>query len=176
MIENLIDHIYVDSIDNFEDAVFSSFDCGREGLNNVLKDELHKYSENMELHTKIIMNSEKNEIIGYYSLKNSSLLVNLFADKKKRGIPALELSYFAIDRKYQRQGIGSWILKAIISNSREYSREFSGCKMIVLSAVSECLKFYEGNKFTTLLENFSLIHDDCRKTTIPMFINLLNEK
>lgn len=76
MSQNILDNIYVDTIDNFGEDFFSDFNCGDEGMNNVLKERLLSHHMNMELTTKIIVNGEDCEMVGYFSLKNSSVLLN----------------------------------------------------------------------------------------------------
>lgn len=170
--DNLKD-FYEISINEVPREWFKGFDCGHEGLNNLLCDGLMQQLSEMTTHTKVIVNGVNDEIVGYYSLKNSSLLYDLQADKINRGIPAVEIAAFAISRKYQNRGIGSLYLRSIIFNIMEYAGKFSGCRMVLLSSLSECENFYRKNEFDSLHDSFSLIYDDNRDSTIPLYLNLL---
>lgn len=163
---------YTDYISEENRSELSLFDCGHEGMNNFLVFKAEEYSDLYDGLTKLIIDNKTKKIIGYYTLKNASLLFK--PDDKIRGIPAIEIFRLAIDNKYQDKGIGTEVLKTIFSDAYEYSNTFSSSKMIILYAINseKCINFYKKSKFKDVGEFFEIPYDECRKSTIPLMLNL----
>ncbi len=156
--------------------IISHFCCGKEGLDNYLKEVALKDQDHHKATTTLIVKNYrgKTTLIGYYTLKNTCILFR--SANTLRGYPAIEIVFLAIDKKYQRKGIGSKILKKIIYKSIEISRSFSAITVLILSSEKDVVGFYKKNRFIDFPDVFEILHDDCRKATIPLLLNLLYEE
>jgi ribosomal protein S18 acetylase RimI-like enzyme len=142
-------------------------------MNNFLKEQTQYY----ELHklgtTQLILNDDTNELLGYFTLKNTAMLINL-DDKKLRGESAVEILRLAIDKKYQNLGIGSKTLKAILMDIYQYSLEFAAVKMVVLYSLPKSVDFYIKNQFLPLKYFMNMLYDECQNNCVSMYFNMLN--
>ncbi len=94
----------------------SKFDCGDEDLNEFIKNDAFVYQEK-KLTTTILFFYEEN-LIGFLSIAADSLKLNLdekesynLHQKKLEDVPSIKFARLAVDKNYQKQGIGSNILK-----------------------------------------------------------------
>lgn len=163
-----------ETIDKFDYEYFCGFDCGDEGLNNFLRLKANKCSDPTDCRGTTTLVTYNRALVGYYTLKNTSLLFKPDS-RKLRGIPAIEITYLAIDKRYQKQGYGSTILQNIIYETFRYSEEFSEVNAIVVSSLKDKVHFYEKNKFVKFTEIFDLPYDSCREVTEQMFLNMCME-
>ena len=63
---------------------------------------------------------------------------------------AIELDFIAVDKKYQRQGIGKYIIDYIINKLSEFIY-FFGCRYFLLYAINEQVKWYKKLGFDIFL-------------------------
>lgn len=96
-----------------KDHIFSSFSCGQRDLDRFLiKDALKKNKLHKE-RVKVALN-DKNKVLGYYSLKLSSVPTknatsrhkNKTAGYPNNSFPVIQISYLAVDKNYQRGSSG----------------------------------------------------------------------
>ena len=104
----------------------------------------------------------KGEIIGYFSLltdkifvkdlKNREIRANIEHDLKNKykTIPAVKIGRLAIDRKYAKKGIGSFILNNLIVTLNEISKKDIGFRLITVEGYAEAYHFYTTNNFVPL--------------------------
>ncbi len=154
----------------------SGFCCGKEGLDNYLKEQALKDQEDHKATTTLIIKTYKGitSLIGFYTLKNTCILFR--SANTVRGYPAIEIVFLAIDKKYQRKGLGSKVLKKIIYKSIEISRSFSAITVLILSSEQDAVGFYKKNRFIDFPYVFEILYDDCRTSTIPLLLNLIYEE
>jgi GNAT superfamily N-acetyltransferase len=152
-----------------------NFSCGKEGLDNFLKEQAIDDQKEHKSTTTLVIRRYRDKItlIGFYTLKNTSLLFK--PDNKLRGYPAIEIVYFAVDKRFQRKGLGSKILKTIIFRAIELSKNFSAVAALVLSSENDVVDFYKKNRFKDFSVFFDLLYDDCREETTSLFLNLVVE-
>jgi hypothetical protein len=81
--------------------------------------------------------------------------------------------YIAVNKEFQRKKYGSQMLRRIIYKSMDYSDSFSAVQVLILSSLKTCVKFYKENLFRNFNDFIEMLHDECRKTTIPLFLNLV---
>lgn len=142
------------------DHNLSNFDCGDEDLNEFLKnDALLEQKKKLNV-THIIF--YKSEIIGYFSLltdkinvkdiKNSEIKanINLNLENKYKTIPAVKIGRLAIDKRYAKKGIGSFILNNLITTLNEISKKDIGFRLITVEGYAEAYHFYTTNNFVPL--------------------------
>jgi ribosomal protein S18 acetylase RimI-like enzyme len=161
----------LDYINNENRQLLKKFDCGHEGLNNFLVEQAEKYGNEKVGTTQLILNEDNRELIGYFTLRNTALMVTI--DDKLRGEPAIEIMMLAIDEKYQNRGIGSDILNYLMMNIYQYSIEFAATKMVVLHSLKRCIGFYEKQEFMRLEWFMQMLYDSCQDNCVSMYYNML---
>ena len=142
------------------DHELSNFDCGDDDLNDFLKnDALLEQKKKLNI-THLIF--YKDEIIGYFSLltdktnvkdiKNKEIKesIKLNLNNKYKTIPAVKIGRLAIDKKYAKKGIGSFILNNLIVTLNEISKKDIGFRLITVEGYAEAYHFYTTNNFVPL--------------------------
>ncbi len=137
------------------DIRFDSFDCGIDELNEYLKKYARQNDRKNIGKTVVCLND--NEVIGYITVCTASISKNDVPPVKnvylpKYPVPAIRIARFAVDLKYQNQGIGRRLLwhtfQAILAISEEV-----GCKLIVVDSKDNAIGFYKHFGFIPLLDN-----------------------
>jgi N-acetylglutamate synthase-like GNAT family acetyltransferase len=83
----------------------------------------------------------KKKILGYYTLRCSSLIISSEGNKKI-GEPALEIAEFAVQNELKRTGIGSIMMHNIFAAAMDLNKEMLGIKHLVLCSVKDAESFY----------------------------------
>lgn len=127
----------------------SKFDCGDDDLNDFIKNDAFMYQEKKLATTILFFYKEK--LIGFLSVSADSLKLNLqekegynIHQKRLEEVPAIKLARLAVDNKYQKQGIGTNILKWCIGYILNCS-DLIAVRFITVDAYPKKLEFY--NKF-----------------------------
>ena len=151
-IKDIIENYYFETLNENHDL--SDFDCGDEDLNEFLKKDALS-QQNMKLNlTKLIIYDEK--IIGYLSLLTDTLLLKniredhikldfknaLNTHSKNRPLPAIKIGKFALDNKYSGHGLGTHILRNILSTIKVLSETDVGFRFIVVEGYAKAFNFY----------------------------------
>ena len=115
------------------------FDCGNSSINSYLKDSAF-YNHILKINrTKIIENEGK--IIAFITLS----LIELLGDEDIEGnikYFGVYLEYIGVDKKYQKKGIGSFLIDYIFEETYNIS-EFIGLRYIILDAIKDKKNWYE---------------------------------
>lgn len=106
------------------------FDCGKELLNNYLKNQAGQDQKRKLSVCFVLSEPETNNIQGYYTLSNNSIPISHFPEyiqkklpKSYLSIPTTLLGRLAIDKKEQGKGIGKILLIDALKRSYEISEE-----------------------------------------------------
>lgn len=128
--------------------------------NNAVDDYFHQYLcfngllDNQDGTAKTYIyverDGEHEKILGFYSIRCSSLIVNNGDNGERIGEPALEILELAVHKDYQGQGIGSDMIKTIFSTAYELKNKFLGIRHIVVCAKSTAKSYYERFGFEEL--------------------------
>lgn len=161
-----------------ENDITKDFNCGNEIINNYLHS---KALTDKKAKTFIVINTENNEVICYYSLCCSGFVTS---SKNKFTIyPAVEIKMFAIDEKYQHMkysddvyednlNLSDMLFAEVISFIYDFTDNFCGADEVILYSVPDAENFYLRNGFKRfenfMLESSELFTDGC----IPMYMNL----
>ena len=141
-----------------------NFDCGNQFLNDFLKKYAYQNQTRYFVGVTYVAHFN-NQVIGYITLSASSIK-KVLLDKKKpyEDLPILRIGRLAIDKKYQRKGIGKQLLKFGIQKAIEMKNNY-GCIGIVVDAKEKALNFYKQFGFVKInaLESHY---------TISMFLSL----
>ncbi|MGL4670335.1 MAG: N-acetyltransferase, partial [Methanobacteriaceae archaeon] len=137
---------------------FSQFDCGFEDLNDFIQnDALIQQSAKLNVTYAVIY---QNKILAYFSiLADNILFKNLGSEIEDlseighyKTYPAVKIGRLAIDKKYQKLGLGNDILKQIIMNINFYSEKL-GIRFITVDAYAYAFKFYVLKNMFSPFEN-----------------------
>jgi GNAT superfamily N-acetyltransferase len=141
------------------------FDCGIPELNRYLQQQISQDAKHHIVAPFVLL--DDNHIIGFYTLSASSVNVSdlpLELIKKLPKyplIPVALLGRLAIDKKYQGQGLGDFLLMDALKRSLELSKQI-GIMAIVVDAMNESVcRFYQqyGFKLLTYQRLFLPIQD-----------------
>lgn len=142
----------------------SSFDCGKDLLNNYLK-----YRAGQDVKRKlsacfVLSEGDTNIVQGYYTLSNSSIPLNAFPEKIQKklpdsyvSIPTTLLGRLAIDKKYQGKGLGKILLLYALKRSFEISKEIGSFAVVVDPIDKGAELFYETFDFIKLPDSEKMI-------------------
>ncbi|MDP3733814.1 MAG: GNAT family N-acetyltransferase [Nanoarchaeota archaeon] len=124
----------------------SRFDCGDDDLNDFIKNDAFVYQEKKLATTTLFFYEEK--LIGFFSVAADSLKLNFdekenygIHQKKLEDIPSIKLARLAVDKNYQKQGVGTNILKWCIGYILDCS-EMVAIRFITVDAYPEKVNFY----------------------------------
>lgn len=143
----------------------SSFDSGDDDLNDFLYNESLDYCKsNLAV---VFLLFHENELIAFFSLSSDSVKVNKKLEIKLKYYPSMKIGRLAVDKNYQSNGIGRWILRWIIGFTSDL-RWSHGIRYISVDAYNNAntLNFYTKNKF--------LIYGKVKenKINIPMYLDI----
>ncbi|MHA2297350.1 MAG: GNAT family N-acetyltransferase [Candidatus Hodarchaeales archaeon] len=115
--------------------------------------------------THFLIDKNSNQVVGFIALSAIDLALSKKTGprndpKAKRGtfdhFPALKLDEIAVSKPYQRQGIGSWMIKHVIQIVNEQLRNIIGCKFIY----SEIIENKDNISFFVEKNGFDIIPDE----------------
>lgn len=97
--------------------------------------------------THVFIDEGANRIMGYVSLRTNSI-VSKGDNNKVIGKPALEISVLAVDKDYERRGVGTILISQAISIATKLHKEYAGVKYLILAADTQAVGFYEKMGFS----------------------------
>jgi GNAT superfamily N-acetyltransferase len=125
------------------------FDCGKELLNNYLKNQAGQDVKRKLTACFVLHDYETNLIQGYYTLSNYSIPIANFSEqirkklpKSYQSIPTTLLGRLAIDKKYQGKGIGKILLIDALKRSHSILKEIGSFGINVDPIDDEAKNFY----------------------------------
>ncbi len=135
----------------------NEFDCGKELLNNYLKNQAGQDIKRKLSACFVLSESDTNLIQGYYTLSNNSIPLSDFSEKIQKklpksytSIPTTLLGRLAIDIKSQGKGIGKILLIDALKRSYEIAKEIGSFAVVVDPIDEEAEKFYQKYGFIKL--------------------------
>lgn len=135
-------------------SVLKSFDCGNNNLNVFLRNFAWPNDRNGIGKTYVLI--DKKSICGFFTLssaqiKRSSLIDESNIDLPRYPIPAIRLARLAVDKKYQKKGLGAQLLKEALIKIVNASNVV-GIYLIVVEPKINAVGFYEKYGFKRLDE------------------------
>lgn len=142
------------------------FDCGDTDLNDFLITQSLLFTKSLLATTYALISKETNDIVAYFSILNDKISMSDFPSKRKywafvqelravgkgfRSYPAVKIGRFAINKKYQKLGIGLLIIDFLKNLFILDNR--TGCKYLTVDAYRSATPFYEKNGFKYLSES-----------------------
>lgn len=135
----------------------SPFDCGVESINYYVR---HSYYPLIIQQAYAYSVASKDKVLGYYQVLFRDIELDKFPehiaeyrfDDHYLKLTALHIRYIAIDKKYQRLGIGTSVMRTIIKNCRELADVWP-VRVITLDANVNLVRWYSGFDFRKTLSN-----------------------
>ncbi|MBI3032574.1 GNAT family N-acetyltransferase [Candidatus Woesearchaeota archaeon] len=135
----------------------SKFDCGDQDINDFLKNDAITYQDNKLATTTIFVYNE--QVIGFFSAAADSIKLKFkekqdhhFQEKPIQEFPAIKIARIGRDFNYNRQGIGTNILKWSIGYVLGCS-EMIAVRFITVDAYPNKVKWYEQFGFVRNLDD-----------------------
>ncbi len=133
------------------DHSFSDFYCASDDLNDFIKNDAQREQECMLSRTYLF--SYENNVIGFVSLSADSVSAPRLRSedvvRKKGGskpaysnLPCVLIGRLAVVKKYERQGVGTNILKWAVGLITNVVCESVGCRYITVDPKTESLDLY----------------------------------
>lgn len=157
---NLEIHIFdINLINNID------FDSGDDDLNEFLYEESSNYCKSNLAVVYLIFYEKK--LVAYFSLSSDSIKINKKLNIKLKYYPSMKIGRLAVDKKFQSNGIGSWIIRWVIGFTIKV-RWSQGIRYISVDAYNNknTLNFYSKNEF--------LIYGKIKKNMkiVPMYFDI----
>ena len=142
-----LSRLQIEKLSDSNIAIAGQFDCGDHDLNEFLKDDALKHQKERIAATYLCFYEGK--VVGYFSWLTDAIEIK-GKDKrvfKKIGMsyrtyPAIKLGRLAIDKKYAKSGVGSYLVKSMPENVIFFS-ESIGCRFATVDAYENAKEFYE---------------------------------
>jgi ribosomal protein S18 acetylase RimI-like enzyme len=130
-------------------------------------DRLHGYGT-----THAIIGNENGAdiLLGFITLRASSYII--LQEGIARGNAALEIVELAIDRRYERIGIGSKLVDFAVAMADSLNEHFMGVKYIVLCADELAVPFYESYGFSKVSDYGDIPRNGANDGCVPMVLRI----
>jgi GNAT superfamily N-acetyltransferase len=139
-----------------------------EDLNDFLRNEALKSQEN--LLTRTFLCFCRGSLAGFLTLVTDTIEVKLVDEDDGvdsypyQKYPAIKIARLAVDKRYERQGIGRFLLLAAVGKVYQISKDI-GCRYITIDSKRESMGFYE--RF-----GFKPIKKYLNRSYPPMYLNM----
>ena len=136
-----------------------SFSSGSDALDRYFHDQVNQDIRRRLAVAYVLVDTSTNAVVGYYTLSSLSIVAKSLPDEIRRRLarypafPAVLIGRFAIDRHYQRQGLGGRLLKEGLRRSLEVSQQIGAFAVIVDAKDDTARTFYERYGFMRFLDD-----------------------
>lgn len=135
------------------------FDCGDGALNDFLRHHARRNHELGGSKTFVaVADSDSKTIVGFYSLSPASVSYARTPEIARRGlarfdVPAFRLARLAVDRGFQRHGIGGQLLLAAGRRCLRVAGEVGGVALLIDAKNEGVARWYAGYGAAPLLDS-----------------------
>lgn len=125
-----------------ENCIVNGFDCGKEPLNKFLKSKADRSQKRAEYRTFVAHLDGTKQCAGYYTLQVGSDAVPEIRKHQKSylgtyaSFPAINLTFLAVDKRYQGQGLGKLLLQDVFVKTAALA-EHVGFYALTVQAIDE---------------------------------------
>lgn len=170
-IQEKIEKIREERLNSREEHIVlvGNFCCGDiQNLNDYIQGEAFEHNSNHDGNTFLLFKNDTDEIIGYYTLRASSIKVN------NCYWPVIEISRLAIHKEYQRKGMGTTIILTLINKKIIDVSNLIAVKGVLVFADKDAIGFYKDKiGFVELDEELiDIIDDGYRDECIAMITKI----
>ena len=147
----------------------SHFECRTPDLNAFLKEDAFKNQE--ELISKTYLCYLFNQLVGYITLttdiiKKEEVRGEERIDVPYKEYPAIKIARLAVDKKYERKGVGGFLLLVAVGKAFKISDEV-GCRFITVDSKQDSIGFYEKRG------GFGLVKNHKNRAYPTMYLDIL---
>lgn len=139
------------NVSEVDEKLLKRFRCKEESLAAFLSSCAVNYNNAGAGNTTVLLDIEKDRIIGYYTLKCSYVKVH---DKEMsdypRFIPAIEIARFAIDNRYEKKGFGKGLFSWVLERISDIITNHVGAQFMILFSLPTVTEFYRKFDFKEL--------------------------
>jgi ribosomal protein S18 acetylase RimI-like enzyme len=135
----------------------NAFECGKSMLDTYIQRQANQDIRRKLSACFVVVDEDKITIKGYYTLSNNSIPLEEVPESFKKklpksyaSIPVTLLGRLAVDRRYQKQGIGELLLIDALKRSHIASESIGSFAIIVDPLDKEAQKFYKKYGFIDL--------------------------
>ncbi len=131
----------------------SGFSCGNEQLDHYLRVQVGQDARKHVAAPFVLCEGEGNTVFGYYTLSAISVDIGEWPETVARKlprypvVPATLLGRLAIDRRFQGQGAGEYLLMDALHRSLRASRQVASLAVIVDAKDERAVAFYRHYEF-----------------------------
>ena len=144
----------------------SSFSCLSQELTDFLKNDALIDQNNMISRTRLCFWNE--ELAGFFTLIADTIEAKAVIDGLEhyeyRKYPGVKIARLAVDSRFERKGIGTYLLLAAIGKTLSVC-ESIGCRYILVDSKKDSIGFYQKNEFK-LVEKYK------DREFVPMYLNM----
>lgn len=149
-----------------ENHNLSFFKCESPELNDFLKNDALIDQQNLVNRTNLCF--WRDELTGFFSLVADTIETKNVADGiesyQYRKYPAIKIARLAVDSKYEKRGIGTYLVKVIMGQVISICDNI-GCRYLLVDSKIESKGFYE--RF-----GFKIAERNKKKDFNPMYLNM----
>ena len=124
-----------------------TFDCGKAPLNEFLRRYALASTQSGNSRTFVVAAAD-HQVVGYYSLAATSVVHEAAPSRVKQGqprhpIPAILMARFAVDLRFQGQGLGRDLFRDALLRSLNITEELGARAFIVDAKDEDALRYYQ---------------------------------
>lgn len=161
---NLDNELIILPLDEADDL--SSFNCDSEELNDFLKTNALVDQNNLVNRTRLCFYN--GSLAGFYSLAADTIetknVIDGIESYPYRKYPAVKIARLAVDSRFERCGIGTFLMKIILAQMVSLCDSI-GCRYLLVDSKLESTGFYEKLEFKVAEKNK-------KADFIPMYLNM----
>ncbi len=147
----------------------SRFDSAAKELNDFLKEDALKNKKDSVSKTYLCYHS--NQLVGYVTLLTDIIRKReVHSDEHIAGYsygeyPAIKIARLATDKKYEKRGVGTFLLLAALGMTVDLSKKV-GCRFLTVDSKRQSVGFYEKH-------GFKLVKKHETKNDPPMYLDIM---
>jgi len=127
----------------------SCFECVTSDLNAFLKEDAFKNQE--ELFGKTYLCCHSDDLVGYITFSTDIIKKKEVPNENLGSVPyteypAIKIARLAVDKNYERRGVGRFLLLVALGKAVKISNEV-GCRFITVDSKKESIEFYKKGGF-----------------------------
>lgn len=145
------------------DTIIKPFKCPEDDLNGFLFEDAKHFQKELMAVTYLLEDEQENLTAAYFSLLADKISFNpdeksiwnklnrnIPNSKRRRSYPAVKIGRLAVNERYARNGIGTFVLDSIKYTFTTVRR--LGCRFITVDALNTATDFYKKNGFMFFTE------------------------
>ena len=134
------------------------FDCGEESLNEFLRSYAGQHARKDISRTYVAAPEGEEAVVGYHALSAGSVTYahlppELARHLPRHPVPTAHLGRLAVDRRFQNQGLGTFLLLDALKRVKDLADKIGICAVTVWALSDRARAFYLARGFEPLLNH-----------------------